>query len=101
MIDLAMASAPGTIERPEVDDGSTSFGELWTVVVFDNDYNTVEQVVDILMAATACSVHEAEMEAWEIHHLGKSCVHHGDHQVCASVAEIIATIGIRVEVLAE
>jgi ATP-dependent Clp protease adaptor protein ClpS len=86
--------------RPEISDG-TGHGELWVVVVFNNDHNTWDQVVDILMRATACTQREAEIETWEIDRLGKSVVHHGDEDECMSVAEVIREIGIRVEVATE
>ena len=40
---------------------------------------------------------EAYMETWEIDHLGKSVVHRASEAECQRAAEIIATIGIRVE----
>jgi len=71
------------------------------VVVYDNDHNTFDEVIDILMRATGCSLHEAQMETWEVHHLGKSVVHHADAEECERVASVIRTIGIRVEVRPE
>ncbi|MBM3494927.1 MAG: ATP-dependent Clp protease adaptor ClpS [Armatimonadetes bacterium] len=68
------------------------------VVVYDNDHNTIDEVIDILMKATGCGVQEAAMETWEIHNLGKSIVHHGPASECERVASVIRTIGIRVEV---
>ena len=95
-------SAPGIIEKPKVDDGSgTSSGDFWVVTVFNNDYNTWDEVVNILMRATGCSIDEADMETWEIDNLGKSVVHHGEKDECVGAAEVIREIGIRVEVSAE
>lgn len=94
-------SAPGTIQRPEVDDGSKTRGDRWIVTVFDNEVNTYEEVMAILMIATKCSAEEAYMEAWEVDHLGKSVVHCAGQEECANAAAIIATIGIRVEVSCE
>ncbi len=87
-----------TIERPleQVVDPRTGGG--WIVTVFNNDVNTYDEVVSILMIATACSLDEAYMEAWEIDHLGKSVVHHGGERECRNAAKVIATIGIQVEV---
>lgn len=68
------------------------------VIVFNNDYNTFDEVIHILQKATGCSLEEAEMETWEIDALGKSFVHHADREECERVAAIIATIGIRVAV---
>jgi len=99
----ATASSPGTTERPEVSPGdpATGGGGTWIVTVFDNDYNSIEQVILILMKATGCCQYEAEIETWEIHNLGKSVVHHGPEEDCTSVAAVIAQIGIRVEVTSE
>lgn len=93
---LAMAS-PGILENPvetplEQRDGG------WLVTVFDNDTNTIEEVMLILMIATQCSQEEASIETWEIHHLGKSVVHHAGEAECRRVAEVIGTIGIEVTV---
>ena len=71
------------------------------VTVFDNDYNTWDEVVGILMRATACTLEEAHMETWEVHHLGKSVVHQGGQSECKNAAAIISTIGIRVTVTRE
>jgi ATP-dependent Clp protease adapter protein ClpS len=73
----------------------------YVVIVYDNDYNTINEVVLILQKATGCSLDEATMETWEVHHLGKSVVHHGEEEECRRVAGIIGTIGIRVEVRQE
>ena len=53
------------------------------------------------MVATHCSVEEAEIETWEIDHLGKSNVHFADKEECEQVAKIIRQIGIQVEVKSE
>ena len=71
------------------------------VIVYDNDVNTYDDVVEVLLKATDCSLEEAEIETWEVDHLGKSVVHHGGKEECNRVAGIIRTIGIRVEVVEE
>lgn len=90
-------SLPGTLETPGDEIlGKEDYG--WLVTVFDNDYNTYEEVMMILMAATGCSAQEAYIEAWEIDHLGKSTVHHSNEDDCRMAASIIGEIGIQVEV---
>jgi hypothetical protein len=88
---------PGIVETPEIESTGTSRGG-WMVTVFDNDFNTYDQVIFILMVATGCDEDEAYIETWEIDHLGQSVVHIADEPECRRVAGIIATIGIRVEV---
>lgn len=95
-------SQANTIEKPQLDSESqVKSGRDYLVVVFDNEFNSVDEVTFIIMLATGCPPSEAEMETWEIHHLGKSVVHNATEQECMRVAEIIATIGIRVEVVKE
>lgn len=93
-----MSEQTVTLPRPEQsEERGNSTGDC-IVIVFDNPVNTFEQVIDILQKATGCSLAEAEMETWEIHHVGRSVVHHGDRAECERAAEIIATIGIDVKV---
>ena len=92
-------AAPEILDRPDV--GDTKGGHGWIVTVFDNDHNTVDQVIGILLVATGCSLEEAEMETWEIHNLGQSVVHHGGKEECEDAAAIIREIGIRVVVTEE
>lgn len=85
------SEVPGTADRwvgqPE-----------WHVVVFNNEVNTFDEVILILQRATGCSLQEAELETWEIHHLGRSLVHYGSREECERAAAIIRTIGIEVAV---
>jgi len=93
-----MASQTVSVPRPELlDDVGNNAGD-WVVIVFDNPVNTWDQVIGILQKATGCPLEEAEMETWEVHHLGKSIVHHGDKPECDRAAAIISTIGIQVAV---
>lgn len=95
-------AGPGTIETPApVDHSRVQHAPPWIVIVYDNDKNTFEEVIEILMIATQCTVEEAEIETWEVHHLGKSVVHLGAEDECNRVADVIRTIGLRVDVREE
>lgn len=99
---LIRMSQPGTIERPEIENLPLDSDDSgYIVTVYNNDYNTYEEVIMILMIATGCAQSEAEIETWEIDHLGKSVVHHGASDECERVAEIVSKIGIKVEVSQE
>jgi len=73
-------------------------GDGYIVIVYNNEHNSYDQVISILMQATACSRDEAEIETWEVDHLGQSVVHHGGQEECERAAAVIRTIGIHVEV---
>ena len=81
-----------------LENGPGTGDDEFIVIVFDNDHNTFEEVESILIHATGCSVREAKIETWEVHNLGKSTVHHGAKSECGRAAEIIRSIGIKVEV---
>lgn len=81
--------------------GPGTGGDGYVVVVFNNNTNTYDEVVDILMKATGCTAEEARIETWEVDHLGKSVVHHADQDECERAASVIRTIGIKVDVRQE
>lgn len=89
------------LPRRDEDFAEIGGGEGCIVIVYDNDYNTPQEVILILQKATNCTLEEAQIETWEIHNLGKSVVHHGSREECERAAGIIRTIGIRVEVVEE
>jgi ATP-dependent Clp protease adaptor protein ClpS len=83
-----------TFCEPEVIDSSTATGR-WMVLIFDNESNTFEDVIMILMKATGCSAEEAYTETWEAHHFGKAPVHFSARSEAEIVAAMIGTIGVR------
>ena len=95
---LVYASA-GTGEAPRIGE---RIGELaglgWLVTVYNNDWNTYDEVMMILMVATGCSGEEAYIETWEIDNLGQSVVHLACEKECRQIGELISKIGIQVEV---
>lgn len=96
-----MSSATLPELLPEIGEGKQESGRGdhgYIVTVFDNDYNTYDEVMAILQIATGCTPEEAYIETWEIDHLGSSVVHNGSCEECKRVAAIISTIGIRVTV---
>jgi ATP-dependent Clp protease adaptor protein ClpS len=73
----------------------------WMVVIFNNETNTFDEVMEILMRATGCDAEEAYMEMWEAHTYGKAPVHFAAQSECESVAGVIATIGVETSVCRE
>lgn len=71
------------------------------VVIHNNETNSVNEVVSILMAATGCDAEEAVIETWEAHTFGQANVHFADVKECEDVALVISSIGVRTEVLPE
>lgn len=90
---------PVILDQPDL--GLPETGGGWIVTVYNNETNTYDEVIEILMVATGCGLEEAEMETWEIDHLGQSVVHQADQEECESVAATIRQIGIVVKVSQE
>lgn len=88
------------LEESPIDSITGSDGH-WVVCVHNNETNSFDEVINILMRATKCTREEAEMETWEIHNLGKAVVHHGSEEDCQEAGAIISSIGVQVEVYKE
>jgi ATP-dependent Clp protease adapter protein ClpS len=71
------------------------------VVIFNNDTNSIDQVIEILMRATGCDAQEAYIETWEAHTYGKAPVHFSSRDECEQAAAIISSIGVATEVAPE
>ena len=89
-----------TLSVPEIADGSTGRGR-WMTTIFNNEANSMDQVVRVLMRATGCDEEEAEIEMWEAHTYGKAPVHFASRTECEKAAEVIGSIGVRTEVTPE
>lgn len=89
-----------TFLAPDVIERGTLTGR-WMVVIYNNDVNTVDEVIAILMRATGCSVDEAAIETWEAHTFGKAQVHFAGRTECEVVAAMIGSIGVKTEVRPE
>lgn len=79
----------------------TAGGSRHMTVIYNDDHTPYEAVVEIVMRATGCGRDEAEMETWEAHHHGRAPVHFGALRDCQDVANVIASIGVKVEVMPE
>jgi ATP-dependent Clp protease adaptor protein ClpS len=90
----------GTLVQPKSVSHEAILGR-WKVVIFDNDTNSMNEVVEILMRATGCTEQEAGIEMWEAHTFGRADVHFGKRGECDRAAGIISSIGVKTEVARE
>ena len=71
----------------------------YKVVVHNNDYNTFEEVIRILMKAVSTITYEqAVAYAYEVHNTGACVPFTGPKERAEAVAAVIRTIGIKVTV---
>jgi ATP-dependent Clp protease adaptor protein ClpS len=84
-------------KKPADDVGSG--GEPWKTVLFNCDCHTFDQVENVVMKAIRCTLSRARQISAEVHARGSAVVYDGPLERCEAVAEVIASIGLRVEVL--
>lgn len=94
---MTWTNATGIVLPERIAEEKKALGEGWIVTVFDNETNTYDEVMRVLMIATGCNSEEAYIETWEIDHYGQCVVHKASETECKKAAEVIAMIGIRVE----
>lgn len=84
-------------DRSDEDD-SAETEPLYEVRIIDNDYNTYQEVMQIVMVALGVREEQAFTIAWEVDHLGSCVVAHAPKKDADEIAGLIRTIGIEVQV---
>ncbi|RYG35847.1 hypothetical protein EON81_11505 [bacterium] len=90
-----------TVLEPEVLGPESGDRGRWMTLIHNNESNSVDEVMMILILATGCDEDEAFMEMWEAHTFGKAACHFGSQEECQEVAEVISRIGVQTEVVPE
>lgn len=97
-----MARAAVAAEREKKTEetaGTGAGGESCKVVLFNCDCHTFDEVEKIVMKATRCTLSRARRISSEVDSRGSAVVYDGPLERCEAVAEVIASIGLRVKVV--
>ena len=95
-----MARAAVAAEREKkVEENIGSGGEPWKPVLFNCDCHTFDEVENVVMKATRCTLSRARQISGEVHSRGSAVVYDGPLERCEAVAEGIASVGLRVKVV--
>jgi ATP-dependent Clp protease adapter protein ClpS len=97
MARAAVAAAAVREEKPVENDGEPA--EPWKTVLFNCDCHTFDEVEKIVMKAAHCSLSRARQISNEVHTRGSAVVYTGVRERCEAVADVIASIGLRVKVV--
>ena len=89
-------SASAREEKVEEDDGLG--GEPWKTILFNCDCHTFDEVENVVIKATRCTLSRARQISFEVHSRGSAVVYEGPRERCEAVAEVIASVGLRVKV---
>lgn len=87
-----------TILEPEIDD-ITTVGLPFTVVLYNDDYHTFEEVIFQLQKAISCSFETARDFAFTVHVKGQATVYKGELSRCLQVSSILEEISLHTQVV--
>ncbi len=96
-----MAKQRGVSDVEQLPTDAVKGNDGWVVIIFNNDHNSTDEVIAVLMAATGCAYDEAYCEMWEAHNFGRATVHFSGEAECREVAKTVSSIGVKTEVRKE
>jgi ATP-dependent Clp protease adaptor protein ClpS len=94
-----MGRAEIAVERDEKTDADIGLGgDPWKTVLFNCDCHTFDEVENIVMKATRCTLSRARQISNEVHTRGSAVVYDGPRERCEAVADVISAVGLRTKV---
>ena len=69
-----------------------------TVVLFNDEVHTIEEVIGQLIKALRCDSSKAEGLTWEVHTSGKAAVLEGPMDECIKVSGVLEEIALRTQI---
>ena len=91
-------TAPPDVEVLEKEDDGTDTDTPWSVVLFNDEVHTFQEVTTQLVKATGCTASKAEDLAWTVHTKGKATVYEGSFQECFDVQAVLNEIDLVTEI---
>ncbi|MCU0352186.1 MAG: ATP-dependent Clp protease adaptor ClpS [Cytophagales bacterium] len=86
-------------ETEVLEEQATEEAEMWNLVVFNDDVNTFDHVIETLIEVCEHEPEQAEQCTWIIHFKGKCTVKTGAFDKMAVMRNAICNRGISAEVL--
>lgn len=91
---------PIEIEESETDE-KTGIGLPSSVVLFNDDWHSFDEVIIQLIKAVKCSFETARSFAFEVHVKGKAIVFTGQLEECLRVSSILEEIALNTQIISE
>ncbi|TVQ65279.1 MAG: ATP-dependent Clp protease adaptor ClpS [Balneolaceae bacterium] len=70
----------------------------WTLILYDDDIHTFEEVISQLIKALGCSVNRAEEITYTVHNEGKAVVYQGSFEECLKINSVLQEIQLITEI---
>ncbi len=93
-----MSYNPQELERPFYDTEEITLDEK-SIVVFNDDVNTFEHVIDTLIRVCKHSEEQAEQCTWLVHYKGKCAVKSGVFEILVPMKNAICEAGIDAKII--
>ena len=96
---MAHAAVAGQREKQkQVLDRAGEAGAPWKVILFNCECHTFDEVENVVMKATRCTLSRARQISNEVHTRGSAVIYDGPLERCEAVADVIGSVGLRVKV---
>lgn len=85
----------------EHDEDSTTLVDIALpvkVILYDDEWHSMDEVIQQLMIATNCSAATAERITFEAHHTGKAIAYQGEMGDCLRVSAVLEEISLHTQV---
>ncbi|MCX7984024.1 MAG: ATP-dependent Clp protease adaptor ClpS [Bacteroidetes bacterium] len=69
-----------------------------TVILFNDNVHTFDEVIHQLIKALGCSTAKAEELTWQVHTNGKAAVYEGPMNECLRVSSILEEIALHTQI---
>ena len=80
------------------EDAGHGGSQPWKTVLFNCDCHTFDEVENVVMKATRCTLSRARQISNEVHVRGSAVVYDGPRERCEAVADTISSVGLRTKV---
>jgi len=91
-------TAPPQTETIDAEEAEERIDEPWSVILYNDEIHTFDEVINQLVKATGCSTSEAEKLAWTVHTEGKATVFEGPFEECFEVQSVLREIQLVTEI---
>lgn len=81
-------------EKEEKEETVTKEGEVAKIILYNDDYNTFEWVIECLIRYCKHDAIQAEQCAWIVHNSGKAQVKSGEYEKMQPIKEALCDAGL-------
>ena len=93
-----MTTVEPDIYLEEANDSDILVATPWNVILYNDDFHSMDEVVRQVQKATGCSLETAAAITVEAHNSGRAICYSGSLEECTKAANILKEISLHVEI---